>query len=77
MATDKRKSLVGRMNDLIGGAVEVKDDTGRGLQEVGRNFKKNVEQGQKDFRSGKAAYYATINPLKGTKEAFIRGYNSQ
>lgn len=77
MATDKRKSLTGRMNDLIGGVKEVKADTERGLQEVGRNIKRNVDQGQKDFQSGRNAYYASINPLKGTRTAFKKGYNSQ
>lgn len=65
------------MNELIGGAMEMKSDTERGLNEVGRNIKKNVDQGQKDFQSGKSKYYATINPLKGTRTAFMKGYKSQ
>lgn len=77
MATDKRKGLAGRMNDIIGGVVEVKKDTERGLQEVGRNIKRNVDQGQHDFRVGNIKPYDSINPLKGTRTAFKKGYNSQ
>ena len=77
MATDKRKSLAGRMNDIIGGIVEAKADTERGLQSVGRNIRKNVAQGQKDYRSGAIKEYATINPLKGTIKAFKEGFYSQ
>lgn len=47
-----------------------------GLQAVGGNIRSNVEQGQKDFKSGKAKYYDSINPLKGTRTAFKRGYGS-
>lgn len=77
MATDKRKGLAGRMNDIITGAVEFKGDTERGLQEVGRNIKTNINQGQKDYKSGKMEEYGTINPLKGTRTAFKKGFNSQ
>lgn len=77
MATDKRRTMTSRMNDLISGAAELKGDTERGLQEVGRNIKRNVDQGQKDFKSGKAPYYGTINPLKGTRTAFKKGFGSQ
>ena len=76
MATDKRKSLAGRMNDIIGGVGEVKKKTEKGLQSVGSNFSKNIEQGQKDLLSGKVGRYDYINPLKGTRTAFKKGYNS-
>lgn len=71
------KRLANRMNDLISGVVEVKADTERGLQEVGRNLKRNVDQGQADLKSGKIGRYDTINPVKGTRTAFKKGYNSQ
>ncbi len=62
--------LTDRLNSMIGG-------TERGLQEVGRNIRKNVDQGQKDLKSGKNAEYAAINPLKGTRTAFKKGYKAQ
>lgn len=48
-----------------------------GLRSVGKNISANVEQGQKDLNSGKAKYYASINPLKGARTAFKKGYKSQ
>lgn len=75
MAT--KKSLAGRMNDIIGGAAELKGDTERGLQEVGRNIKRNVDQGQHDMKAGNIKPYDAINPLKGTRTAFKKGFGSQ
>lgn len=72
-----KKRLITRMNEIIGGIAETKADTERGLQAVGRNIRKNIDEGSENFRSKKADYYATINPLKGTVKAFKEGYNSQ
>jgi len=67
------KSLAGRMNEIIGGVASEKAGIERGLQSVGSNIRKNVDQGQKDFDSGKMKYYGTIDPFKGTKKAFKEG----
>lgn len=69
MATNKENFI----KKLIG----TKSRVERGLQSVGSNIRTNIDQGQKDFSSGKAKYYASINPLKGTRAAFKRGYESQ
>ncbi len=69
--------MTARMNDLITGAAELKGDTERGLQEVGRNIKRNVDQGQHDFRAGNIKPYESINPLKGTRTAFKKGFGSK
>lgn len=54
--------------------VSMKGRAETGLQSVGKNITKNIQQGDADFQSGKAPYYATVNPLKGAKAAFMSGY---
>jgi hypothetical protein len=54
--------------------VATKNKIGKGLESVGSNIRKNVDQGQADLQSGKSKYYASINPLKGTVDAYKQGY---
>lgn len=63
------------MNALIGGVAEQKSRVESGLQEVGRNLRRNQDQGQADLKSGKIGRYDTINPIAGTRTAFKKGYN--
>lgn len=65
--------ITDRMNDLISGTVSKKATVERKLQAVGRNIRKNVDKGQADLKAGKMEYYGSINPLKGTVEAFKKG----
>lgn len=54
--------------------VATKNRAQSGLKAVGKQIASNEEEGQQNLSSGKAAYYATINPLKGTIGAFKSGY---
>ena len=62
-------------DNFITSALKTKKRVEGGLEAVGGNIRKNIKQGDADFQSGKAKYYATINPLKGTGAAFKQGYN--
>ena len=41
----------------------------QGLQNYGRNIAKNVQQGQRNFSSGKTPYYGSINPFPNPLKA--------
>jgi len=61
--------MTDRMNEMIG----FKKTAERKLQAVGKNIRKNVDQGQADLKEGKMPHYGGINPLKGTVKAFKEG----
>lgn len=61
-----KDSFVKQAMNVVGG-VEKR------LQAVGGQVKKNVMQGQANLTSGKAKYYGSINPLKGTLTALESG----
>lgn len=67
MATTPKANFISKL-------VSVKNKTASGLQSVGKNIAANEEQGTQNFSTGKANYYATINPLKGSIAAFKSGY---
>lgn len=50
--------------ELLNKAVGAKKRAEGKLQNVGKTIRKNVEQGQKDYKAGKLGYKA-INPFKG------------
>ena len=41
------------------------------------DIKRNVDQGQHDLRAGNIKPYKSINPLKGTRTAFKKGFGSK
>jgi len=57
MSKDPKKTFISNILSKKKGAEEY-------LQGVGRKIRKNVDQGQKDFQSGKNKYYGSVNPLK-------------
>jgi len=66
-------SLTEKMNEIIGFVPAKKKRAEDKLQAVGKQIRKNVDQGQTDLKSGAAPYYGSINPLKGTMNAFKKG----
>lgn len=60
-------------DNFIQKIVNAKTGAERGLQAVGGQIRKNVQQGQDNLMSGRAKYYGSINPLKGTLTAFKNG----
>lgn len=45
-------------------AINTKKNAEKSLQGFGARVRKNVEQGQRDFETGKMPYYGSINPFK-------------
>lgn len=59
------KSLAGRLNDIIGGVESKAEDVASAVKKAPGRIRANVDQGQRDLADRKAAYYGSINPLKG------------
>lgn len=68
-----KSNLTDRMNNLIGDLPAKKKAVEQKLENVGRQIRKNVDQGDADLKAGKIGRYDTINPLKGTVKAFKDG----
>lgn len=49
----------------------------RGLQNIGAQIRQNETQGMQNFKSGKMPYYSSINPLRGTGAAFMKGFQKR
>lgn len=62
-------------DNFIQRAIRLKTGTEKGLQAVGGQIRRNVVQGEQDFKSGKMQYYGSINPFKGTGNAFKQAAN--
>lgn len=67
MATTPKANFVSKL-------LNVKNRAQNGLQAVGGQIAANEKQGQQNLSTGKANYYASINPLKGAANAFKTGY---
>ena len=67
MATTPKANFVSKL-------ISVKNRAQNGLQAAGKQIAQNENEGMANFSSGKAKYYASINPLKGTVGAFKSGY---
>ena len=48
-----------------------------GVKSVAKKIKDNIDKGQKDLKEKNIPYYSSINPLKGTVDAFKEGYKAQ
>ena len=66
-------ALTDRMNGIIGFVPRKKKRVEQKLQAVGRNIGKNLEQGQKDLKDKKIGHYDSIDPFKGTVDAWKNG----
>ena len=54
------KNKSGLLDKIIAAKIKMQQQ----LQSYGKRIRKNIDQGHKDFKSGKAKYYGTINPFK-------------